>query len=626
MKKIFLLLFTLISISLFAQKQTNNWYFGEDGGGITFNTTPPTALANGQLHTVEGTSTMSDSSGNLLFYTDGDTVWDKNNLPMPNGTGLWGHESSTQSALATPYPGSDTLFYIFTTDAGAGPHGFCYSIVDITKNAGAGDVIVKNVQLLTPTTEGQTAVKHGQNCNDIWLIVHDINSNAFYSYLVTNSGISAPVISNTGVVRDSTNFGGQIKISLDGKKLAIGNYTSSDSLQVFDFNDITGVISNPFSLSPSPNGIGVYGIAFSPDNSKLYTADLLDLWQYDLTAGSPAAIDASKDSIGQVNPAGMQIASDGKIYVISAMAAVLPPYYISVINDPNQLGLACNFVTNSIIVGSINIGSIPHFFEGYLTGYANTAALKANYIYNTTCLGNPVQFTDSSYTDPANWQWNFDDVASGTLNIDSAQNPAHLFSSAGNFNVTLIVSKNCATDTVTKTITINPLPIVDAGANVTITQGSSTTLNATGGTNCNWQPSAGLSDPAICNPIANPNTTTTYYVTVTDVNGCSNIDSITVTVVDEIKCNEIFIPTAFSPNGDGQNEMFYVRGNCIKDLSFSIYDRWGEKVFETSEATKGWDGKFKNKDLNTAILMYYLNATLLNGDKVTKKGNITLMR
>ena len=185
-----------------------------------------------------------------------------------------------------------------------------------------------------------------------------------------------------------------------------------------------------------------------------------------------------------------------------------------------------------------------------------------------------------------------------------------------------------ATDSVT--IIINSLPIIDAGTDVSIVRGSSATLNATGGGSYNWYPTSGLNCTDCSNPIANPDSTTTYYVAVTDANGCTNTDSVTVFVYDEIKCGELFVPTAFSPNGDGENEMLYVRGNCIKELQFNVYDRWGEKVFETTDVNKGWDGTYRSgsssKQLKTGVFVYYLNVTLSNADQITRKGNISLIK
>ena len=246
---------------------------------------------------------------------------------------------------------------------------------------------------------------------------------------------------------------------------------------------------------------------------------------------------------------------------------------------------------------------------------------------DTLCAGSCINFTDLSANNPTSWNWSF---TGGSPVSSNSQNPSTIcYNNAGTYAVMLIADNANGTDTATWVITVNPPPTVDAGINVTITQGSNTILTATGGGTYSWAPSTGLSDTAILNPVANPDSTTTYYVTVTDANGCTNIDSVTVFVtkkVEEIKCGELFLPTAFSPNGDGQNDVFYVRGNCIKEITFSIYDRWGENVFETTDIAKGWDGKYKSQDLNTAVFMYYLNATLSNDELVTQKGNISLIK
>ncbi|MBI4945836.1 MAG: gliding motility-associated C-terminal domain-containing protein [Bacteroidetes bacterium] len=186
----------------------------------------------------------------------------------------------------------------------------------------------------------------------------------------------------------------------------------------------------------------------------------------------------------------------------------------------------------------------------------------------------------------------------------------------------------CA-DTATVQVIVNPLPIISIAASPTlITSDENTTLTASGGSQYQWSPSTGLNDPSISNPIASPIQTTTYCVTVTDTaTGCSDNDCVTINV--ENLCGTLFIPNAFSPNGDGENDTLQIYiGNlkCIKEYRLVIFDRWGEKVFESSEHQADWDGTYKGKLLDTAVFIYYLKATLATGERINKKGNISLMR
>jgi gliding motility-associated-like protein len=181
---------------------------------------------------------------------------------------------------------------------------------------------------------------------------------------------------------------------------------------------------------------------------------------------------------------------------------------------------------------------------------------------------------------------------------------------------------NCtATDSVT--VTVIPLPIPNVGNDTVINRGESAQLNATGGSTYLWKPSTGLTCVDCSNPLASPGTTTEYTVIVTNSNGCSDSATVTVTVRAN---NVVFIPDVFSPNGDGQNDVLYIRGNGIKELHFALYDRWGEKVFETRDQSVGWDGTRKGNQLNSAVFVYYAKVTFVNGDKTTLKGDISLVR
>ncbi|HWY97750.1 MAG TPA: gliding motility-associated C-terminal domain-containing protein, partial [Bacteroidia bacterium] len=175
--------------------------------------------------------------------------------------------------------------------------------------------------------------------------------------------------------------------------------------------------------------------------------------------------------------------------------------------------------------------------------------------------------------------------------------------------------------------------IVDQGVtgtaccNATINIGGDTVITVSGvmpGSTYSWTPTVGLSCNNCPNPIANPIVSTTYVVTITDSNGCTKIDTVRITVTEN--CGEVFVPDAFSPNGDGENDVLYVYGRCIKILDFMIFDRWGNKVFETTEITFGWDGKYNGQLMNTGVFVYTLKALMFDNSSVTKKGNVNLIR
>ncbi len=171
-------------------------------------------------------------------------------------------------------------------------------------------------------------------------------------------------------------------------------------------------------------------------------------------------------------------------------------------------------------------------------------------------------------------------------------------------------------------VIVFPLPTVNAGENATIKLSQSVQLNGSGNGTYSWSPSDGLSCTDCSNPIATPYITTTYYLTVTSDDGCTRIDSVTIYVED---C-EIFVPNAFSANGDGNNDELFVQSICTKEIELAIYDRWGERVFTSNDINKKWNGAYNGEEMNTGVYMYSLKAILLNDKIVEKKGNITLLR
>jgi hypothetical protein len=250
------------------KKRANIWYFGQNAG-ISFNTNPPTALFDGKINTFEGCSSMSDTGGNLLFYTDGLTVWDKNHQVMSNGTGLLGDKSSTQSAIIIHHPENDSLYYIITT-----PYAYDYnigarvSIVNIYQNR----VLTKNLTLHPNSSEKITAVNHS-NGRDIWIVGHEYGNSKFFSYLLTKNGfINCGLISNVGGSLESDEFNnqGQIKFSVDGKLLAICHFTDM-LVELFEFDNFNGMLKLKKSIYTNGfiSGILPYSIDFSYNGSGI---------------------------------------------------------------------------------------------------------------------------------------------------------------------------------------------------------------------------------------------------------------------------------------------------------------------------------------------------------------------
>ncbi|MEO1437924.1 MAG: gliding motility-associated C-terminal domain-containing protein, partial [Bacteroidota bacterium] len=163
----------------------------------------------------------------------------------------------------------------------------------------------------------------------------------------------------------------------------------------------------------------------------------------------------------------------------------------------------------------------------------------------------------------------------------------------------------------------------------TIFAGQTTQLSSTLDPDYNyqWMPVGSLSDPTIPDPVASPVETTTYLLTINDEFNCRNQAEVTV-YLKSFVCDDpfIFVPNAFTPNGDGLNDLLFVRGNVITDFYFAVYNRWGERVFETENQSIGWDGQFRGQQLPPDVFGYYLRAVCLDGQEFFKKGNVSILR
>lgn len=349
MKK-YILCFCLIvfTTGLFAQKQNAVWVFGNNAG-IDFNSNPPTFRSGSVNNSLDNTSAISDSAGNLLCYTDGQNIYTANGTIMNNGAPLMGSSNGGQCALIVPRPNS-TLYYVFTVDQYNNNNGCRYSIVDMNLNNGNGAVVSANNLLFTPSTEKLEAV-YNCNGNYYWIITHLWGSNQFFTFKLDANGLIAmPVISQIGSVHANAfnNAMGQMTLSPDKQRLACAIYDDG-LIELFDFDINTGVLSNAITLT---GFIHPWGISFSPNSQFLYYTSwyTTSINQIDVSLSNAAAILNSKVNIGTVSGPGtqgyyagyMQLAPDGKIYVAS-----FDDNFLGVISNPNAQGILAAVIDNS---------------------------------------------------------------------------------------------------------------------------------------------------------------------------------------------------------------------------------------------------------------------------------------
>ena len=531
MKRSYLLLiFTIFTLNLFAQKETTWWYFGNNAG-ISFTGTggAPVVQTNGKMSNAEGVSSISDSKGRLIFYTDGEIVYNRKHNIMVNGGGggagganLTGHNSSTQSAVIVQQPVRTWLYWIFTVDEEWKTRGFQYSVVDTTKNGNDGQVTQKNIPILTPSVsngspdvfnvkgtapEKVAAVKHA-NKVDTWIVNHTGGDNNFYVWLLNARGLNAPIKSTVGPTWSTGNKGyskGYMKFTPDGTKLVCaiagnqgggGGYSGNlGRIEIYDFDNLTGKLSNPKIIDNTniKSGVGnissVYGVEISPNGRYLYISFYIPstspfggdgndgIWQLDLLAGNAAGIGGScvkvVNTLTTYAGGGMQLGPDGKIYLARARWSGGSAGYLSCISKPNCQGTACTFIDNAIgLGGKTSMFGVPTFINSFLNkAEFDWGSNAANLCENSLTK---LFVTDSTGVDSV--KWNFDDPSTGTLNTAKGFNVTHKFSSPKSYNVFVqlyrkVVSPDCYADTARKKLTIFPNPKVDLGNDTVICQG-----------------------------------------------------------------------------------------------------------------------------------------------------------
>jgi hypothetical protein len=341
-----------------------NWFFGKNAA-ISFNPiqsggTP--VILSGAMESQEGVASISNKEGQLLFYTNGETVYTSGNTVMTNGTGLSSSGTSTQSVVIVPKPESDK-YYLFTTDYNGNPNGFEYSIVNMGSQNVDGVVETKNIKLInTPLSEKVTACSNTSE-DSYWIITHTSGDTSYYTYKLSSTGLSGPIITNIGSTHNTAR--GYMKTSPDCSKL-ISLLYDEDIIDIFDFDSTGGTLSNFISLTGMTFDIGPYGLEFSSDSSKFYVSEGAGekVYQFDLTYTSSTEMIDNVIEVANISGASfgaLQLAPDERIYIADYNNTNL-----HIIHRPNGLGVQCNFessgisLTNSTITGTSSYWGLPN--------------------------------------------------------------------------------------------------------------------------------------------------------------------------------------------------------------------------------------------------------------------------
>ncbi len=427
-------------------QKNNQWYFGEMAG-IDFNNGASAITDNNLMTSPAAASSISDANGDLLFYTNGVSVWNKEHELMLNGDNIGGDSTSTQGAMIVPVPGDSTIFYVFTTDPVWGDYSYDvrYAMVDIKKDTARGEVIFKNRPLFTNSTERMTATAVGGSI--IWLITHEYGNNVFRAYPITEDGIGAPVISAAGSVHrfsEERNGTATMTVGNGNTRIAVALQDSvSNFVELFSFTDSTGMVDDFLQIDlTEPIPSLAYGVAFSPSLEKLYVSTSggsSKLLQYDLDSiNAPTAkadIEATKFEIATSSEeyGTLQIGPDGIIYL-----AVENSGSLGTINNPNGDDISSSFVEDGFnLEGRTSRLGLPNFVQT-VSNPPNSPGIT----YSNACFGQPTQFTASTTSMIDDVLWTFGDGGSSDSTTVN-----HTYNEPGIYNVSLNMTNRCGLDT-----------------------------------------------------------------------------------------------------------------------------------------------------------------------------------
>ncbi len=631
-KWILILALFVSTLSVYGQKESAIWYFGQHAG-LDFREHFPLPLTDGQTNTSEGVASVSDSLGNLLFYTDGRTIWNRNHGIM--AAGLSGDSVSTHSATIIPNRNNPDQYFVFTTKQVSSPdddnYGGNYYIVDFTNDA-LGEVIYDHSEetgfegILKNSTEKFAAVPYlqtteeGSTIPSYRLLMHGFRNDSFAHYnldsLIHHFRYQAIGSWHLDSVNDDGSHGGasgQMKVSMQGNRVAVA-LEGERRFEVYNFNKETGELSNPIFL-PAGDRIGgktkfirmAYGVEFSPSGRYLYGTSKDGGWiyQWDLNIRAVAEMRARVSFIRsnpELNCGALQLAPNGKIYV-----AIVGQDYLGVINSPNNLDCEYKEFGARLLDNDTDKGG---FSELGLPATLPIGTKPEAFYFNHTCLG---ELTSFYITDRTGMNFPFFAISKWETgeflaNVTGAYDPVagtniydYTFQEAGEYKVVLTAIKSGVPVEYTRKMTIYAPPESQWPRDTVLCSGSQIVLDAGNGAFYYWVESTARDRYLLVDSLGINTATGAEYaakefrVAVTHYNGCITWDTVNVIrkyppvltfESTEAKCAESNGTATVIPNGAIENYTYRWEdfpgetSNKITDIPGGVY-----RAYVTSNQT-----------------------------------------
>jgi gliding motility-associated-like protein len=688
-----LLLYTIITVllfficgNLFSQRQNDNWYFATNtainfpAGGS------PVEVDNASRITQPPSVSISVSdskTGQLLFYSDGLTVWDKSNNIMSNGASIFA-PNVCDYVIYSPNPANTSQYYVFSYTGKL----ISYALVDVSLNGGLGSVVSYNNVVSQFATRKFTIAKHG-TYDAYWLIaLRGSNGNdTFECYPITTAGIQAPIRSIMGFNNGNFAYMSEMVTNAAGNKVLVTNYSNTKpEVTIYDFSKNCGTVSTPKNL-PVPAGL-VFpkSPVFSPNGDNLFVA-YSGMVHYTVQYSGTDFQNVQFIHISNTDLIkDMKLAPDGKIYITKASPDIRK---LDVIANPDAA--AAIYTTDVLVLNNTPSGNLPNFINDVSTPGTQQKAPVITIV--NTCLKDTAIFTPTGLPLLDSLDWNFGDAAS-SKNTSKLDIPSHIYSDTGNFKVTLswyncgvkssaykqvqiitLSNFNLGADTTLcykDSITLSPniKNVTFAWSNgstdtfLTVTKAGIYSLTASAGPRCKNTDSITIgyypqlevdffdTSYILCEDAAETillsadtgyssyfwlpdsingqNIVATkagwYKVSVKNNKGCAAHDSV---LISSLCDNNFFVPNAFTPNDDGRNDTFIPTFNDIFNYRLEVYSRWGERVFETTNPAIGWDGTYKGYACEAGAYIWRLTYQGYKYKIVrtyTQKGVVNLLR